>query len=239
MNDRALAFAANPTRDARFQVKDLWQDMKNLPANHPEHRNEFLHRQLNEEINSIEIAALNLADFPDAPWELRMEIARQCSDECRHVEAFRRLLEARGGHVGQYPVLNFQFRIITALESLIGRLAVANRSFEAGGLDAIQDGMDASKDGKEDADFLSLFDAQIADEMQHVRFANVWIKRLIELQGPRAVMALARDVARADEAYKQIVGEAGITYNVATDLRREAGFTDEEIEATRILAERR
>jgi uncharacterized ferritin-like protein (DUF455 family) len=239
MNASSPAYAPNPARDARFTVKDLWHDMTNLPPDHPEHRNEFLHRQLNEEINSIEIAARNLADFPDAPWELRMQIARQCSDESRHVEAFRRLLEAHGGHVGQYPVLNFQFRIITALESLIGRLAVANRSFEAGGLDAIQDGMDASKDIKEDADFLSLFDAQIADEMQHVRFANVWIKKLIELQGPRAVMSLARDVARADEAYKQIVGDAGINYNVATDLRREAGFTDEEIEATRILAERR
>jgi uncharacterized ferritin-like protein (DUF455 family) len=238
MSNPSPLYAANPARDGRFDVRDFWRDMTNLPLDHAEHRNEFLHRQLNEEINSIEIAARNLTDFPDAPWELRMQIARQCSDECRHVEAFRRLLEGRGGRVGRYPVLNFQFRIITALESLVGRLAVANRSFEAGGLDAIQDGMDASN-GEEDADFLSLFDAQLADEMQHVRFANTWIKRLIELDGPRAVMALARDVARADEAYKEIVGKAGVNYHVAADLRREAGFTEEEIEATRTLAERR
>jgi uncharacterized ferritin-like protein (DUF455 family) len=231
-------FADDPLRDARFDVKQYWRDMKNLPAEHPEHQNEFLHRQMNEEINSIEIAARNLTDFPDAPWELRMQIARQCSDEARHVEAFRRLLERRGGFVGQYPVLNFQYRIITALESLIGRLAVANRSFEAGGLDAIQDGMNASK-GEEDAEFIQLFDAQLADEMQHVRFANVWIRKLAAIQGPREVMALARDVARADRAYEQIVGESGITYSVASDLRREAGFSDEEIEAARTLASRR
>jgi uncharacterized ferritin-like protein (DUF455 family) len=231
--------APNPARDSRFDVKDFWQDMTNLPPDHPDHRNEFLHRQLNEEINSIEIAARNIADFPDAPWELRMQIARQCSDECRHVEAFRRLLESRGGFVGQYPVLNFQYRIIIALESLIGRLAVANRSFEAGGLDAIQDGIDASPDEEQDSDFLRLFDAQLADEMQHVRFANVWIRKLADIEGPRAVLALARDVARADKSYKHIIGDAGITYHVAGDLRREAGFSDEEIEAARVLAERR
>lgn len=233
-----VLFESNPARDARFEVRDYWRDMNNLPPDHPEHRNEFLHRQLNEEINSVEMTARNLVDFPDAPWELRMEIARQCSDEARHVMAFRRLLEARGGYVGQYPVLNFQYRIIMALDSLIGRLAVANRSFEAGGLDAIQDGIDASK-GDDDADFISLFDAQLADEMQHVRYANVWIKKLIDLQGPRAVMALARAVAHADEAYKQIVGESGVVYKVADGLRREAGFTDDEIEAARNLVEGR
>lgn len=237
--DHAPLFADNPARDRRFEVKNFWAEMRNLPPEHPEHRNEFLHRQLNEEINSIEIAARNLADFPNAPWELRMQIARQCADEARHVTAFRRLLESRGGYVGQYPVLNFQFRIITALDSLIGRLAVANRSFEAGGLDAIQDGMDSSK-GEEDADFIGLFDAQLADEMQHVRFANIWIKKLAELEGPRAVMALARAVGRAEEAYKQIIGEIAVTsYKVAGELRREAGFTEEEIEAARSLAGRR
>ena len=63
----APLLAPNPLRDARFDVKDFWREMTNLAAEHPEHRNEFLHRQLNEEINSIEIAARNLADFPDAP----------------------------------------------------------------------------------------------------------------------------------------------------------------------------
>ena len=43
--------------------------------------------------------------------------------------------------MGQYPVLNFQYRIITRVPSLVGRLAVQNRSFEAAGMDAIQDGI--------------------------------------------------------------------------------------------------
>ena len=41
----------------------------------------------------------------------------------------RLLFEHRGGQVGQYPVMNFQYRIICRLDSLVGRIAVQNRSF--------------------------------------------------------------------------------------------------------------
>lgn len=168
MTDAPPSTAVDPVRDARFDVKHLWQDVLNLPHSHPDANQEFLHRQMNEEVESLEIAARNLVDFPDADWDLRMAIARQCADEARHVVAFRRLLESRGGFVGQFPVLNFQYRLITAIPSLIGRLAVANRSFEASGIDAIQDGL-ASSRRKDDAEFTALFDQQLADEVQHVR----------------------------------------------------------------------
>jgi len=228
------SFAAGPARDARFEVKDRWSEMVNLPEDHPDAGREFLHRQLNEELNSLEMAARNLVDFPEADWNLRLAIARQCSDEARHAIAFRRLLEARGGSVGEFPVLNFQYRIITAIDTLIGRLAVANRGFEASGIDAIQDGIDSSRKSN-DAEFIQLFDAQLADEVQHVLFANSWIRTLITREGPRAILAVARAVAHADTAFKQVV-DVAITYPVAEAVRREAGFTDEEIATARVMA---
>jgi uncharacterized ferritin-like protein (DUF455 family) len=238
MNGTAALFGDAPTRDSRFTVKELWQEMANLPHNHPDVGQEFLLRQLNEELNAMEIAARNLVDFPDEDWGLRMALARQCSDEARHAIAFRRLLEARGGSLGKYPVINFQFRIMTSIPSLIGRLAVSNRSFEASGIDAIQDGIQTSK-RKDDADFVALFDQQLADEVQHVRFANVWIRKMVERDGPKAVMALARAVAQADAAFKEIVGEDVIFYPVADDLRREAGFTEDEIKTAHSFADRK
>ena len=225
-------FAESPERDRRFTVGEVHADMANLAADDPEHGVEFLHRQLNEELNSLEIAARNLTDFPDADWDLRMAIARQCADEARHAVAFRRLMESRGGTVGKYPVMNFQYRIITRITSLIGRLAVANRSFEASGIDAIQDGIETQR-RKDDQEFVALFDAQLADEVQHVRFANVWIKKLIDKDGPRAILDLARAIAHADQAFKVISGGTGIFYPVADDVRREAGFTEEEIQTAR------
>ena len=129
-----------PARDARFDVREVLAEMANRDADGTMTL-EFLHRQMNGGDQGLEMCARNLADFPDAPWELRMEIARQCWDEARHVVAFRRFYEQRGGQVGQFPVLNFQYRIIMrAATSLVGRLAVQNRSFEAAGIDAIADG---------------------------------------------------------------------------------------------------
>lgn len=230
-------FGEPPARDARFVVKERWAEMRNIPDGHPLATQEFLHRQMNEEVNSIEISARNLIDFPDAPWELRMAMARQCWDESRHVEAFRRLFEKRGGTVGEYPVLNFQYRIVTNLNSLAGRLTVQNRSFEAAGIDAIKDGI-ATYGKAHAADFVELFESQLGDEVQHVRYANEWVKRLSEQGGARVAFDIARCVAQADAALKQLAGDALTTYPISGDLRKEAGFTDEEIETVRSLVER-
>jgi hypothetical protein len=107
-------FAPDPARDGRFVVKARWIECDNLPGAHPLHSVQFFHRQMNEEVDSLEASAQALADFPNAPWELRLALARQCSDEARHARAYRAQVERRGGHVGQFPVLNFQYRIITA-----------------------------------------------------------------------------------------------------------------------------
>jgi uncharacterized ferritin-like protein (DUF455 family) len=225
-------FGPGPARDARFTVKERWSEMANIPPEDPRHALEFLHRQMNEEVNSIEISARNLTDFKDADWELRLAMARQCWDEARHVVMFRRVFEARGGKVGEFPVLNFQYRIITALSSLVGRLAVQNRSFEAAGMDAIQDGLgEAHRSGQQDLQ--ELLDAQLADEVQHVRYANDWVRTIVEREGARATFALVQSVAQADRAMREVAGDAVTVYPVAEGLRREAGFSDDEIEQVR------
>ena len=57
-----------------------------------------------EELDSLEASAQSLADFPRAPWELRLALARQCADEARHAYAYRRHLErAVGYYVRHHP----------------------------------------------------------------------------------------------------------------------------------------
>jgi uncharacterized ferritin-like protein (DUF455 family) len=222
-------FADGPARDPRFTVREVWSEMTNLPEGDPRAMAEFLHRQMNEEVNGLEIAARNLADFPDADWELRMAIARQCADEARHVDMFRRCFEARGGRVGDHPVLNFQYRITTRIDSLLGRLCVQNRSFEAAGIDAIQDGIAQAAE----PDLRELLDSQLADEIQHVRYANHWTAVLAERGGARAAFELARAVGQANQALAIVAGGAMVRYPVDAALRREAGFSDGEIEAVK------
>lgn len=228
-------FAEGPKRDGRFDVREMWTDMANQPSERAEVTREFLHRQMNEEINGMEISARNLVDFPNAPWELRMSMARQCWDEARHIEAFRACFERRGVRVGQYPVLNFQYRLIVKIPSLLGRLAVQNRSFEAAGIDAIQNEVTeaARREGRTDLD--ALFDAQLADEVQHVRYGNVWVKKLMDQGGATAVFELTRAVSAANRGLKIIAGEGATVYPVAEDVRREAGFTEAEIAAAKQL----
>ena len=135
MNDSlpGAALAEAPQRDARFAVRDRWQDCVNLPEGDPRKVAEFLHRQMNEEVDALECSARSICDFPDAPWETRLFLARQCSDEARHAQLFRDLFVARGGTIGEYPVMNFQYRIICGIDSLLGRLAAD--SFLGGSFD--------------------------------------------------------------------------------------------------------
>ena len=53
------------------------------------------------------------------------------------------------------------------------------------------------------------------------------------------MMALARAIAHANAAMKEIVGDDVVFYPVSDDLRREAGFTDDEIKSARVLADQK
>jgi uncharacterized ferritin-like protein (DUF455 family) len=233
-------FAEPPARDARFEVKERWIECLNVPDEDPRRIPEFLHRQMNEEINGLEMACRGISDFPDAEWDLRMSMARQACDESRHIEMFRRVLEARGGHPGQYPVLNFQYRVVTRIPTLLGRLAVQNRSFEAGGLDGIAFGIEDAR-AKGNHDLAELFDAQLADEIGHVRYANEWIERCVK-RDPRSVLVMAAALTAGTRGFLQVMGAegiAGIKYSVDEQGRRDAGFRPEEIAAVAAMAAQR
>jgi len=223
-------FGEAPARDDRFRVVDYWRECENFPDDHPQKEVEFLHRQMNEEINGMENAARSLADFTDADWDLRMCLARQCYDEGRHVLMFRKLFESLGIEVGQFPVMNFQYRIIGNIDSLIGRLAVQNRSFEADGIDAIGYGIQEA-DAKGDIALRELLEAQLADEITHVRFANDYIRDAVH-KNPRLAIRMGIALDQASRAFRQIMGEDGTKvtkYTVDAEARLEAGFQASEV----------
>lgn len=233
-------FADGPARDARFKVKDRWIECENYPPDHPLHEVEFTHRQMNEEINGLECSARCLSDFPETDWDLRMRLARQCWDEARHGRMFRRLLEERGGHVGQFPVLNFQYRIVINADTLVGRLTIQNRTFEAGGIDAVSSTVEVTRAAGEEA-LAEFFNSQLTDEIQHVRFANDWIKEKIKRE-PRSVLDMGRAMTNAAVAFGQVMGTEGtegVGYAVDRQARREAGFTEKEVVVADDLASAR
>lgn len=233
-------FGEPAARDERFTVVDIWHDCVNLPDGHPEKAQEFFHRQMNEEAAVLENAARSLWEFPDADWDLRMWLARQCADEARHTENYRRLFVSRGGRLGQYPVLGFQYRILGKVHTLIGRLAVQNRTFEADGLDAVTHAITEAREADDD-ELAAVYDAQQADEIVHIRFANEWIKREAA-RNPRALIAMGQALALAARGFQQTFDREGSRvskYGVAEDLRTQAGFSPEEIQDFVVITEHR
>jgi uncharacterized ferritin-like protein (DUF455 family) len=223
-------FAEDPARDSRFEVKERWVDCPNFPPDDPRHQLEFFQRQMNEEVNSIEASARCITDFPDADWELRMQLARQCADESRHARMYLNIVLSKGGYIGQFPVLNFQYRIITKRPSLVQRLAIQNRAFEAGGIDAIAFGIEAARNAG-DPEIADLYEAQLADEVNHVRFANEWIRKSIQ-RNARSVLEIGQALTAASLAFAQVMGKEateGVTYPIDEAGRLDAGFTPEEV----------
>lgn len=237
---RKPAFGSQPARDARFTVVDTWAQCANFPDDHPEKTLEFFNRQMNEELNVLENAARSLVEFPEADWQLRLHLARQASDEARHVSTYKRLLEERGGRVGQFPVMNFQYRILSQIDQLIGRLAVQNRTFEADGLDAAVFGAEAAR-REGDLALALVYEAQQADEVLHVRFANDWIREHIA-RHPVSALQMAAALSRAAQQFQQVFagGGTGVTkYGVDEKARAEAGFSDQELKIAAEQAEAR
>lgn len=228
-------FGPTQARDDRFDVRDRWSDLVNHPAGTPEYTREFLHRQMNEEANVMEQAAQSLVDFPNEDWEIRMWLARQVSDEARHTELYKRVMKARGVEMGDHPVLNFQYRLLSKIDSLIGRLAVENRTFEADGLDAATFGESEAR-ARGDHDLAQLMEFQQADEILHVGFANQWIGREVK-KDPRKILEMARAITRAENAFTDVFsGGMEVRYPVAQQERLAAGFAPAEIEHARQLS---
>ncbi len=236
----AALFGDASAREACFDVRDRWRDLQALPVDHPGKAVEFLHRQMNEEVQVMENAARNLHEFPDEEWEVRYWLARQVADEARHAIAYRGAVERRGGHAGMHPVWAFQYRALGRVHSLIGRLAVQNRTFEADGLDAVTHEIEAAR-ARGDDDLVAQYEAQQADEVLHVRFANDYIRREVARR-PRAVLDMTRALSGAARAFAQATeggGRSNIPHGVASEERALAGFTPDEIAVAIRVAETR
>jgi uncharacterized ferritin-like protein (DUF455 family) len=232
----------DPARDTRFIVAQLPRELCEYTPGTQAWRRESLHRHFNTEIQSMEIAAQSLADFPDAPWELRLQHARQCWDEARHAKLVERQLVAQGGRPGDFPIINYDWGVACAIPTLTGRLAVQNRTVEAGEMDVLRQLRDVWKQCDE-LETAAVMDGILADEIQHVRFANDWIKQEMR-RNPRVMMDVAsamsyiRDVTEtfiaAGEQNQAGIGMSdlepeGFALNVED--RRLAGFGDEDLAA--------
>src|SRR5713226_8484490 len=187
------------------------------------------------EMQAMEAAGRALFDFPDAPWEFQLDMARQVWDESRHTEIFERLLEYMGGHPGDYVETEILWRC-TQTDDPAARVAGINRGLEGLACDVFDQMIRiAQKNGDEVIE--RAVDYVLADEITHVRMGSKWMRKLTEgdperLRRAQEFQDSVDDLFNARGARKAIddVGDNSQTITIAREARLLAGFTEEEID---------
>ena len=174
------------------------------------------------ELQALEAAGRTLWDFPDAPWEFKLNMARQCWDAARHVQVFEKLIERAGGEVGEFPENTFLFEV-SCNEDPVLRVTGVNRCLEGLACDAFRSLMDHGR-ANGDAVIAQALDFVLADELTHVRFGSEWVREFTRGDPERAQRA--REFQR--ETDRRFAAGGG--RSVAREERREAGFSDAELE---------
>lgn len=235
---QGIELCADPAREACFRVAQSDSEMQVFEDNLSEPaRRERLHRHMNNEMGALEIAAQCLADFSDAPWDLRMQLARQASDESRHIAALYRRLRQLGGCKGEFPVGNFEWAVTNMCDTLAARLAIQNRTFEAGQMDLLG-ALRKIWRSLGDETTAEVLEHILADEINHVRFANRWIRTMVQedrrllLKVASAIRFLAETNAALSARPNGAPSEAPKKHaelGINVEDRRHADFSDDEI----------
>jgi uncharacterized ferritin-like protein (DUF455 family) len=193
---------------------------------------ERIHGILVGELQAMEGAGRSVYDFPDAPWEFTMDMARQVWDESRHVDVYTRLLEHLGGYVGEFPESTILWRCACA-EDAAARVAGVNRGLEGLACDVFAQLIEIAR-RLPDPTIAQAVDYVLADEITHVRMGSYWLDKLTEGDPERRERAVEFQ-RTIDERFnlggvRQVGAAEEVPIAISADVRRLAGFTDEEIE---------
>jgi hypothetical protein len=135
------------------------------------------HQLLYGEVETTDRMGKMLAEFPDLPWEMRLELAHQMWDEARHIEIVAKAVEDElGGTLGYGPWSLLWWWMQNDPDPL-RRLTVTNAWAEANLMHTLREWRTAAE--KHDrARIAELCDYLQADERTHVKLGTDWIREL-------------------------------------------------------------
>ncbi len=182
------------------------------------------------ELQALEGAARSIWDFPDAPWEFKMNMARQCWDEARHIQIFEKLLIHLGGHVGMFPESTFLFEAACSDDPAM-RVAGVNRGLEGLACDVFRDMIRYAEKTNDDV-MKQAVDYVLADEITHVRFGSEWVREFTK--GDPEHLKRTQDFRREVDKRFSFGGARSDREDAAIPIAREdrieAGFTEDELD---------
>ncbi|MSO60415.1 MAG: DUF455 family protein [Ilumatobacteraceae bacterium] len=185
------------------------------------------------EIQALEGAGRTCWDFTtgeEAPFELKLDMARQCWDEARHVEISVKLSDWMGSEIGEYAENTVLFQAACSNDPVL-RLAGVNRALEGLAIDVFTTMKEFGEvAGDQYLEFAE--DWMLADEVTHVKMGSDWLRKITEDDPERRKKALDfQSVVDKLFSYGGTRSESQESpIGLARRFRELAGFDDQEID---------
>jgi len=206
-------------------------------ADAPDNARALMHGIFVGEIQALEGAGRTCWDFEtgdssgDAPFALKLDMARQCWDEARHCEISVKLSDHMGSDIGEYGESTFLFAAACNPDPVM-RLCGVNRALEGLAIDVFSS-MKAFGEDSGDPILTFCEDWMLADEVTHVKMGSDWLRRLTADDPDRLQRALEFQ-RLVDKVFSAAGGASNADSEGARAYRKMAGFTDEDIDAAHV-----
>lgn len=194
-------------------------------------RGQVLHFFANHELLAMELMALVLLEFPDAPIAFRTGLVRTVQDEQRHMQLYLARMRELGVDFGDLPLTDFFWHRLKGMRSPLDFVTQMSLTFEQANLDFSRYYRDEmARHG--DAQTAAILEQVYRDEIGHVKHGLRWFNRWRE-----------HPERESDwEAYKRLLpppmtprrAKGGVVF--CADARREAGFSETFIHELEINA---
>ncbi len=180
----AIVAPTSPGRPAELQFKPLARSDSpshtSFPGprhlDQPTQRGQVLHFFANHELLAVELMALVLLRFPDAPPAFRRDILHTLRDEQLHTRWYRDRMLACGIHFGELPVSGHLWRLLAGMQSPLDYVAGLPLTFEQANLDFSRIYSKAFNEAG-DPVTAALLDNIHRDEISHVAYGLKWFRR--------------------------------------------------------------
>ncbi len=176
---KEFGYSKAPTRPKEWKIVADAGDYneKNNTFDNVEGKRRLLHDLVDGELCSIERLGKMLAEFPDFPWEMKLQLTKQAWDESRHAESQIRRLKELGGKVGQYPVNYWGWEADVNRPDPLERLAISNMTFESEACKHMSNWIETAR-ATGDEESARLIEFILMDEVTHVQIGKRWVDEL-------------------------------------------------------------
>jgi uncharacterized ferritin-like protein (DUF455 family) len=243
---------ARDERFERIQIEDVVFDPRNATSRQqggrrgggfsveveeaPEAARQLMHGIFVGEIQALEGAGRTCFDYDtgtgreEVPFEMKLDMARQCWDEARHCEISVKLNGHMGSDIGEFAEQTMLFQAACNADPIL-RLAGVNRALEGLAIDVFNT---MREFGSVSGDPVLFFceDWMLADEVTHVKMGSDWLRRITSNDPERQKNAL--EFQRTVDKLFSFGGLRGeddeSPVHLARKFRQQAGFTEDEIE---------